>query len=130
MPVAEESSGACVVENAYPPARGQSTIKIRWSKYRSASIFLYLILTQSFKLQPPELSSSQFVDKLLQQTEDIVELKRYFCAYQVVRGALSKLNYKSFPPLDLELGSSTPELSALPLSPEVVKAYSDWANNK
>jgi hypothetical protein len=119
-----------VVEKCYPFTGGQTTIKTRWSRYRSASIFLYLILGQNFKLQPPELSSSQFVDKLFQQTEDIVELKRYFRAYQLVRDALSKLNYKRFLPLDLELRSSTPELSAHPFPTNLVARYSDWANNK
>jgi hypothetical protein len=119
-----------VVEKAYRPAPSDTTIKTRWSKYKCASIFLYLILNQNFKLQPPELSSAEFVDRLLQQTADTAELRRYFCAYQLVRAALSNLNYKSFPALDLDLGSSTPELGALPFSPEMIEAYSDWACNK
>jgi hypothetical protein len=119
-----------VVQKSYSPARAGTTTKNRWGKYKSASIFLYLILTQGFKLQPPKLNSAEFADKLLQQTEDIGELRRYFSSYQQVCAALSNLNYQCFPSLDLDLGSSTPELSAPSFSPEMIAAYSDWAKNK
>ena len=106
-----------------------STIKIRWSMYNSAAIFLYLILIQKFDLQPPELSSAEFVDKLLQQTDNIGELQKCFCAYQSVRTVLSNLNYDHFPPLNLDLGCSAPDLSVTPFSQEIIDAYSDWAKH-
>jgi hypothetical protein len=118
-----------VVEKAYAPARGDTTIKVYWGRYRSASIFLYLILTRDFKLEPPKVSSAKFVDELLQQTGDIGQLRRYFCSYQQLCAALSNLNYKSFPPLDLDLGSST-DLNAPPFSSEMIKMYAKWANNE
>lgn len=128
--LAGSTAAQYVVAESYSPARGETTTKNRWGKYKSASIFLYLILTQGFKLRPPKLNSAEFANKLLEQTEDIGELRRYFSSYQQVCAALANLNYDSFPPLDLDLGSSTLELNALPFSPKMVETYSEWAKNK
>jgi hypothetical protein len=63
----------------------------------------------------------------MRQVGDIAALRSYFTAYQIVRSALSKLGYKKFPPLDLDLGCSTqPQLDAPEFGPKVKAAFDKW----
>ncbi|HEY2245224.1 MAG: hypothetical protein WAV38_17100 [Xanthobacteraceae bacterium] len=119
-------SAKYVVRKAYKPiAGGESVVKKRWRKYSSPAIFLYLMLTQKFDLQPPQINSTEFVDKLLKQADNIDELRRYFCAYQTVHAALLDQKYK-FPELNLDLGCSPLELNAAELSSDIKAAFDDW----
>jgi hypothetical protein len=105
---------------------GDTTIRRwRWKPYRSAAIFLYLLLIQNFDLKPPPLLSTDFVDRLLQQTKNIDTLRKFFHAYQVVQTALSPYQY-SFPSLEFDLGEPAPDLQAAEFSPEMTRTLSDW----
>jgi hypothetical protein len=83
------------------------------------------MLTQKFDLQPPQINSTEFVDKLLKQADNIDELRRYFCVYQTVHAALLDQKYK-FPELNLDLGCSPLELNAAELSSDIKAAFDDW----
>jgi hypothetical protein len=97
-----------VVRISYEPQIGKkTTIKGRWREYQVPAVFVYLLLNQRFDLGPPRVGSKEFVEVLMRQVGDIAALRSYFTAYQIVRSALSKLGYKKFPPLDLDLGCST-----------------------
>ena len=61
------------------------------------------MLNRQFDLQPSQLNSKAFTDKLLRQAENVDELRRYFRAYQAVQSALSDLGY-NFVTLDLDMG--------------------------
>lgn len=116
-----------VVQHACRPSVSSSTIKSHWSRYNSAAIFLYLILTQDFPLQPPEITSAEFVDDLLQQANNFDELRRFFSAYQCVRAALSaSFGYNQFVSLNLPFDCPPPHLSAPPFSAEELKFFVEW----
>jgi len=119
-------SARYVVQRAYKPAGGESTIKSRWRRYGSSAIFLYLISSQDCDVRPPRVSSRKFVERLLQQAVNIEGLRRYFCAYQVVRAALLHKNYKKFPALDLDLQCSPLELNAAELTSDIKAAFTAW----
>jgi hypothetical protein len=117
-----------VVRISYEPQIGKkTTIKSRWRKYQVPAVFVYLLLIQRFDLGPPRVGSKEFVEVLMRQVGDIAALRRYFSAYQIVRSALSKLGYKKFPPLDLDLGCSPqPQLDAPVFGPKVKAAFDEW----
>jgi hypothetical protein len=117
-----------VVRTSYEPYIGKkTTIKGRWRTYQVPAVFVYLLLNQGFDLGPPRVGSKEFVEVLLRQVGDIDALRKYFSAYQIVRSALSKLGYKKFPPLDLELGCSPPpQLNAPKFCPKINAAFEDW----
>jgi hypothetical protein len=106
------------VATSYGSAMSGTSMKNRWRKYGPAAIFLYLILKQKFDLEPPRVHTKKFLEKLLEQSGDVNNLRRFFRAYQIVRQALSDLRYRNYPALDLDLSSSLPELDAPAFSPE------------
>jgi hypothetical protein len=118
-----------VVRNAVRPFVGETTMKNYWRKYQYSAIFLFLMSKQKFNLKPPRVSSKKFLEKLLRQADDFEELRRFFCAYQTVRAALSKLKYRQYPALDLELECSPPELEAAEFSPAMNKAFDAWVKD-
>jgi hypothetical protein len=120
-------SAKYVVQRAYKPSGGESTIKNRWREYGSPAIFLYLMLTQEFDVRPPRVSSANFVEILLRQADNLEGLRRYFCAYQAVRDALLDKDYKKFPALDLNLECPPLELNAAELSSDIKAAFDAWA---
>jgi hypothetical protein len=116
-----------VVRISFEPQIGKTTIKDRWRKYQAPAVFVYLLLNQGFDLGPPRVGSKEFVEVLLRQAGDIDVLLKYFSAYQIVRSAFSKLKYKKFPPLDLELGCSPPpQLNTPEFCPKIKAAFEDW----
>jgi hypothetical protein len=117
-----------VVRISYEPQIGKkTTIKGRWREYQVPAVFVYLLLNQRFDLGPPRVGSKEFVEVLMRQVGDIAALRSYFTAYQIVRSALSKLGYKKFPPLDLDLGCSTQlQLDAPEFGPKVKAAFDKW----
>jgi hypothetical protein len=117
-----------VVRKTYEPHIGEkTTIKNRWRTYQVPAVFVYLLLNQGFDLGPPRVGSKEFVEVLLRQAGDIDVLRKYFSAYQIVRSALSRLKYKKFPPLDLELGCSPPpQLNTPEFCPKIKAAFEDW----
>jgi len=136
-----------VVRTSYEPYIGKkTTIKGRWRTYQVPAVFVYLLLNQGFDLGPPRVGSREFVEVLLRQVGDIDALREYFSAYQIVRSALSKLGYKKFPPLNLELGCPPPlqlnapvpdlkvelgcppplQLNAPEFGPKVKAAFDEW----
>ena len=118
-----------VVRKAVQPVASESTMKGCWRKYQFPAIFLFLMYNQKFNLKPPRVSSKNFLEKLLRQAEDIDELRRFFCAYQTVRAALSKLKYKQYPALNLELECSPLELDAAEFSPDMNKEFDAWVKD-
>ena len=104
-------------------------MKSYWRKYQFTAIFLFLIFNLKFDLKPPRVSKSNFLEKLLRQADDIEELRRFFSAYQTVRATLSKLKYKQYPALDLELECSLPELDVGEFSPAMKKEFDAWVKN-
>jgi hypothetical protein len=118
-------SARYVVRKTSRPAMADTTIRLRWSPYSSSAIFLYLLIKQDFDLKPSPVKSSDFICRLLRQTENREVLRRYFRAYQVVQAALSDLKY-SVPRLELDMGQPPPELSSPVLSDEMKEAFSDW----
>ena len=118
-----------VVRNAVRPVAGESAMKSYWRKYQFTAIFLFLIFNLKFDLKPPRVSKSNFLEKLLRQADDIEELRRFFSAYQTVRATLSKLKYKQYPALDLELECSLPELDVGEFSPAMKKEFDAWVKN-
>jgi hypothetical protein len=115
-----------VVRNAVRPFVSESSIKTYWRKYQISAIFLFLMFNQKFNLKPPRVSSTNFLEGLLRQADDFEELRRFFCAYQTVRDALSKLKYKQYPALDPKLECSPPELEAAEFSPAMNKEFEAW----
>ena len=117
-----------VVRNAYKPHIGKSTMKSRWREYKLSAIFLYLIFNQKFNMRPCRVSSKEFLDDILRQVDNIDELRRYFCAYQIVRAALLDRKY-TFPALDLDLKCSPPKLEAAEFSSNIKTAIEAWLND-
>jgi hypothetical protein len=117
-----------VVRNVCEPPISKSTIKTRWREYQSSAIFLYLLLKQGgFDLRPDRVGSKHFLDVLLSQVDDVDMLRKYFSAYQVVHSALSKLKYKRFAALDLDLRHSPPpQLDAPEFCPKIKTAFDKW----
>lgn len=101
-----------VVEKApdYKSRLGRSQIKQRWRDYKQSSIFLYLLLVHNFDLNPPRLNSKNFLDKLLKQTVNTVEIRRFFATYQAVHSALLTRGYHDLPPIGLHLDVSNVHL--------------------
>lgn len=118
-----------VVRKAVEPFVGESTMKNYWRKYQFPAIFLFLMFNRKFNLKPPRVSSKKFLEKLLRQADDFEELRRFFCAYQTVRAALSKLKYTQYPALDPELECSSPELDAAEFSPAMKKEFDAWVKD-
>jgi hypothetical protein len=109
---------------------GDSTIKSRWREYRSAAVFLYLILHQSFNLIPPKVKSVDFVDKLFQQSDNNQLLRSYFTAYHTVCTSLQTLGYKNAVMLNLDFVCQPPQLNAPEFSPGMHDAFLEWHNLK
>ena len=119
-------SARYIAQNAYWPSMARSTIKNRWRKYRPSAIFLYLLLKHKFDLQPPRVTSKNFVESLLRQANDVKEIRDFFRAYQLVRAALSNLKYVAYPALDVNLQSSDPQLDAPEFLPDIRVAWEKW----
>jgi hypothetical protein len=115
-----------VVRKACKPAVSASTIKSRWTKFKSPAIFLYLILNPKFNMRPPRVSSEDFADTLLRQAGNLEALRRYFRAYQIVRDSLLNHKYTKYPKLELDLESSTPQLDAPEFSSDMKKHFELW----
>ena len=84
------------------------------------------MLNQKIDVKPPRANSKRFLKKLLQQADNVDELRRLFSAYQAVHAALLRQGYKKFPALDLDLGCPPPHLDAAEFSPEIKKEFEDW----
>ncbi len=108
---------------SYKTTVRESTMKSRWREYKVPAIFLYLMLLQSFDLSPPRVSSPKFAAKLLQQADDLDNLRSFFRAYQVVRESLSSPGYAVLPKLSVDLGCEAPQLKALDFSSDVQTAF-------
>ena len=116
-----------VVRNDCEPAISKSTIKNHWREYQSSAIFLYLLLKQGFDLRPDRIGSKHFLDTLLRQVDDVDMLRKYFSAYQVVHSALSKLKYKCFATLDLDLRFlPPPQVEAPEFCQKTITAFDKW----
>jgi hypothetical protein len=87
------------------------------------------MFNQKFDLKPPRVSSTKFIEKILQQTDNIEELRRFCCAYEIVRDALLNLKYNQYPPLDLDLGCPPPQLDAAEFSPAMKREFDAWVKN-
>jgi hypothetical protein len=118
-----------VVRNSVKPFVSKSSMKDYWRRYQYSAIFLFLIFNQKFDLKPPRVGSTGFLERLLRQTDDIEELRRFFCAYQTVSAALSNLKYKQYPPLELDLGCPPPQLDAAEFPPAMKKEFDAWVKN-
>ena len=118
-----------VVRNSVKPFVSNSSMKGYWRRYQYSAIFLFLMFNQKFDLKPPLVSSTEFLEKLLRQTDNIEELRRFFCAYQTVRAALSNLKYRQYPPLELDLGCPPPQLEAAEFSPAMKMEFDAWVKN-
>jgi hypothetical protein len=119
-------SARYVARKAYKPSMARTTMKNRWKKYRPSAIFLYLMLKQNFDLQPPRVTSKNFVETLLGQADNVSQLRRFFRAYQLVRAALLELKYIHYPALDLDLQSSDPQLDAPEFPPDIRAKWEKW----
>jgi len=84
------------------------------------------MLNQKFDMRPCRVSSQKFLDELLRQADNIDEIRRYFCAYQIVRAALLDKKYKLFPALDLDLKCSPPKLEAAEFSSDIKSVIEAW----
>jgi hypothetical protein len=118
-----------VVRNSVKPFVSNSSMKTYWRRYHFSAIFLFLMFNQKFDLKPPRVSSTKFIEKILRQTDNIEELRRFFCAYQIVRDALLNLKYNHYPPLDLDLGCPPPQLDAAEFSPAMKREFDAWVKN-
>jgi len=115
-----------VVQDACKPLFEETTTKNRWRKFKLPGIFLYLMLIQKFDMEPAQVSSKKFAEKLLRQADNLDEIRRFFCAYQTVRDTLLHAKYKVFPELALDLRCSPPQLDAAKFSPEMNRAFQKW----
>ena len=113
--------------SSYGSRMSRRKIRYRWKEYQLPAIFLYLMLNQKFDdLKPPPICSTKFCERLLEQTDNVERLRRFFRAYQIVRDALVALKYKCYPALDLDLESSPAQLDAPEFSQDIQREFKKW----
>jgi hypothetical protein len=60
------------------------TLRDRWREYERSAIFIYLNERHGFSQSPIQIDNFEFVRRLLKQSEDVKELRRYFGAYAYI----------------------------------------------
>jgi hypothetical protein len=97
-------------------------IKNRWRRFRSASIFLFLLLRykNDFDFLPAAITKKSFSGILLRQANNTRGLKLFFAAYQELREKIGlETKIFKFEKLESELGVNAPSLPFEPISPEL-----------
>jgi hypothetical protein len=109
--------------SSYESKMAKATMYKWWTQYRPTAAFLYLLLIQEFPLMPAKVGSKKFCDNLLQQTNDVVTLRHFFCAYQKVSELLRARCGYEFDVLNQNLNCPSTPLKADPLFQDVERQF-------
>jgi hypothetical protein len=99
---------------------GRTQISTHWVRFRRTSIFMYLLMMHWTQLLPPHVTDENFLSVLIGQTQNVEQLRCFFCQYQQVRNTLKRLNVKKFRSLNTDLRCDSPPLVWNPFSLEQI----------
>ena len=76
-----------IVEGKSPSVR---TLTRKWHQYERSAIFIYLNDRQEFSQVPLPINDFEFAPKLLKQSQNAEQLRRYFGAYAYIAEAVER----------------------------------------
>jgi hypothetical protein len=117
---------ACLNEVSSKAGYSTGTLKSRWAEYGSAAALQYVLLIQKIGPKMLKLNKVNFVEKLVAQTSDVDNLRRFFAAYRDVSKVLRPRGYDS-PQIALDvLNNVHPELPIRQFSEKMREIIRDY----
>jgi hypothetical protein len=128
QPKGSQKGGPTMARYFVRTCTGQSdgTLKSRWREYGDRAVLQYLMILRHKELKPKKLSGKKFVDRLLQQAEDVQQMRSFFAGYMDLAAILRPRGYK-FEDISLAgLSTYRPSYTLQPFSETELRAINNY----